>query len=262
MDVFWLGTHMPEWVQRTDVPLFLSRRRLCRRKKWPTALGPWALDSGGFSELSMFGRWTIGEQQYVDEIRLWSEQMGGLSWAAAQDWMCEPWITEKTGLTVEEHQYRTVENFVRLREMAPEIHFTPVLQGWAISDYERCVRIYESHGVDLQASWVVGVGSVCRRQATDEAVQLMQTVKSWGFRTHGFGFKVLGLKRTHQEMVSADSLAWSFNARATKTRLPGCTHARCNNCLKFALLWRERLMASIYGPGLTSADPVLSIQPP
>lgn len=259
MDVFWLGTHMPEWVQHTDVPLFLSRRRLSKRKRWPAALGPWALDSGGFSELSMYGRWTVSEEQYVDEIRTWSGQMGGLSWAAAQDWMCEPWITAKTGLTVEEHQHRTVENFARLRQLAPEVHFTPVLQGWAIGDYERCARLYESYGIDLNAQWVVGVGSVCRRQATDEAVELMRTVKSWGFRTHGFGFKVLGLRRTHEEMVSADSLAWSFNARAAKVRLPGCTHARCNNCLKFALLWRERLLSSIYG--LTSTASPNSIPP-
>ncbi len=31
------------------------------------------------------------------------DEIGCLLWAAPQDWMCEPWITAKTGLTVAEH---------------------------------------------------------------------------------------------------------------------------------------------------------------
>ncbi|WP_449288794.1 deazapurine DNA modification protein DpdA family protein [Micromonospora echinofusca] len=36
-------------------------------------------------------------------------------------------------------------------------------------------------------------------------------------------------------------MAWSYGARADKVRLPGCQHAGpCNNCLRYALVWRER----------------------
>lgn len=48
---FWLGTHKTGWLERTDVPLFISRRRLVERVTLPRARGPWALDSGGFTEL-------------------------------------------------------------------------------------------------------------------------------------------------------------------------------------------------------------------
>lgn len=32
-------------------------RRLCSRKRLPRALAPWAMDSGSFSELSLYGEW-------------------------------------------------------------------------------------------------------------------------------------------------------------------------------------------------------------
>ncbi len=63
---FYLGTHHASWLGRTDVPLFVSRRRLAGIRRLPRALGPWALDSGGFTELSMFGRWRTTAAQYVD----------------------------------------------------------------------------------------------------------------------------------------------------------------------------------------------------
>ncbi len=34
---FWLGTHEVSWLGRTDVPLFISRRRLARQKTWARA---------------------------------------------------------------------------------------------------------------------------------------------------------------------------------------------------------------------------------
>jgi hypothetical protein len=43
---FWLGTHKPGWLARTEVPLFVSHRTLGGRRELPRARGPWALDSG------------------------------------------------------------------------------------------------------------------------------------------------------------------------------------------------------------------------
>jgi hypothetical protein len=64
----------------------------------------WALDSGGFTELSMHGRWTLSPRDYVAEVRSYVAALGRPDWIAPQDWMCEPWILEKTGGTVAEHQ--------------------------------------------------------------------------------------------------------------------------------------------------------------
>lgn len=144
---FFLGSHRPHWLSQTDIALFISDRQLRRYKTLPRALGPWALDSGGFTELSTQGSWAHGPSpaEYVMRVRRYADEIGGLVFAAPQDWMCEPAILHGgqfagtrfagTGLTVGEHQRRTVENFLELRELAPDLPFIPVLQGWSTSDY-------------------------------------------------------------------------------------------------------------------------------
>lgn len=71
--IFWLGTHQPNRLERTDVPLFVSAVRLRRRKSLPVAKGEWRLDSGGFSELSLHGEWTATPQQTPRNRRPFSE---------------------------------------------------------------------------------------------------------------------------------------------------------------------------------------------
>jgi len=241
---FYLGTHEPQWLCRpemVDVPLFVSRRRLCRVLPTRRAVTEWAMDSGGFTELGKYGRWTVGPEQYVNEVRRFSESLGRMTWAAPQDWMCEPQMLEKTGLTVAKHQQLTVDNFLRLRELAPDLPFVPVLQGWAAADYVACVELYAASGVDLWAAPVVGVGTVCRRQGTREGEEIIRLLATAGLQLHGFGFKTLGLAAVGACLSSADSLAWSLNARRHPP-LPGCTHRTCSNCIKRALWWRSRLL--------------------
>lgn len=240
---FFLGTHEVSWAGRTAVRLFLSRRRLARQKSHPVALGFWALDSGGFTELDLHGCWTVPPEVYVEEVRVYSGRLGRMSWAATQDWMCEDKILKKTGLTVQEHQRRTVASYLRLRQLAPEIPWSPAVQGWSVADYVQCVRMYEAEGVDLRTVRLVGVGSVCRRQHTDEAVEIFKTLHSHGLRLHGFGLKLTGLRKAAQYLRSADSLAWSYGARRAKTRLPGCKHrGACGNCMAYALSWRDKVL--------------------
>jgi hypothetical protein len=66
--------------------------RLKNRKAFPRARAPWALDSGGFTELKDHGRWRITAAEYVAEVRRYAEAIGRLEWAAPLDWMCEPWV--------------------------------------------------------------------------------------------------------------------------------------------------------------------------
>jgi hypothetical protein len=99
----------------------------------------------------------------VAAVRRYRDEIGRLAWAAPQDWMCEPWIIAKTGLSIAEHQRRTVENYLTLRTLAPDLPFIPVIQGWRRSDYLACVEMYVEAGVDLATAPVVGLGSVCRR---------------------------------------------------------------------------------------------------
>lgn len=235
---FWLGTHETSWLRKTTVPLFISHRRLAPRKTLPVAVGPWALDSGGFTELNLHGRWITTEAEYVEAVARYEDEIGNLAWAAPMDWMCEPFVIEQTGLSVREHQQRTVENYLRLRDRGP---FIPVLQGWTLDDYLACVDIYEAHGVDLTAVPLVGVGSVCRRQDEGEIGGIFRTLKGMGISCHGFGVKKGGLARYGTHLASADSLAWSYNARMNPP-LPGCSHQSCANCLRWALRWRDEVL--------------------
>lgn len=243
---FYLGTHEPAHMGRTDVPLFLSRRRLYQRRTLPRARGPWALDSGGFSELSMYGEWRTTPEQYAGEVRRFRDEMGGMEWAAIQDWMCEPWITAKTVLSVLEHQRRTIANYLRLMDLAPDLPWAPVLQGWELDDYRRHFEMYDAAGVDLRALPVVGVGSICRRQHTQEAAAILWTLSLYGLRIHAFGLSLGGLQRSARHLASADSMAWSSTARR-RPPLPGCTHQSCANCLRYALEWRRRALTLIAG---------------
>ncbi|HKS43841.1 MAG TPA: hypothetical protein VJT49_01770 [Amycolatopsis sp.] len=248
METFYLGTHQPHWLATADVPLFVSHRRLAGRKTLPRAIEHWALDSGGFSELSLYDEWRTTPGEYVAAVRRYDEEIGELGWAAPQDWMCEPFMTAKTGLSVLDHQRRTVENFLELQELWGDdatSPFMPVLQGWERDDYLRCHDLYGEAGVDLTAFPVVGLGSVCRRQATGAigAVVAALRQRDPDLPLHGFGVKLGGLRTYGHLLISADSMAWSFEARRHDP-LPGCTgHKNCANCLAYALTWRERVVS-------------------
>jgi hypothetical protein len=243
---FWLGVHCVHWLSKTTVPLFVSRRRLSERRRLPQALGPWALDSGAFTELRQYGRFLLKADDYVREIERFAGEIGGLAWAAPQDWMCEPFMLERTGLTVAEHQRRTIASYLELRARTPLV--IPVIQGWALSDYDAHVEQYARAGVDLTQSPIVGVGSICRRQVTQVGVQIIEWLWGLGLRLHGFGFKTAGLRAVAHLMASADSMAWSFQARRDVIQLPGCGHRSCANCLRYALYWRERVLDAIARP--------------
>jgi hypothetical protein len=244
---FYLGSPEPGWLAKAGVPLFVSHRRLAPRKRLPRALTGWALDSGGFSELSMFGEWRTTPRQYVAAVRHYDHEIGKLEWAAPQDWMCEPDMFARTGLSVEEHQRRTVANFLELKYLwngPEECPFMPVLQGQSIAQYMRCLDLYEAAGIDFLEYPVVGVGSVCRRQATAEIDAIFSAIlrRDPEMPLHAFGAKIGGLRRYGHRVESADSMAWSYQARR-EPPLPGHCHGPCSSCLEYALRWRSRILA-------------------
>lgn len=248
---FYLGTHQPAWLARgLGVPLLVSHRRLVGRRTLPRATGRWALDSGGFTELSLHGGWRSDPGTYVAAVRRYADEIGNLDWAAPQDWMCELSVLRRTGLTVVEHQRRTVRNLVQLRELAPDLPFLPVLQGWTIADYERCADLYDQAGIDLQAEPLVGVGTVCRRQHKAVVERIVRNFASRELSLHGFGVKLVGLSHYAEALSSSDSMSWSRRGRY----VPGCapSHRTESNCLRFALSWYGRIQEML---GLEAAGP-------
>jgi hypothetical protein len=229
--------------------LFVSDRQLRGYRRLPVAGRAWALDSGAFT-IHLRRESFDPPAVYAARVRRYQEEIGQLRWAAPQDWMCEPAMLALTGLSVAEHQRRTVANYVALRDVAADLPIIPVVQGWTIEDYLRCVDLYAAPitrggaGVDLTTMDLVGIGTVCRRQATAEAGHIITALHAAGVRRlHGFGVKVLGLRRYGHLLTSADSMAWSLAARRSPS-LPGCVHANCANCRRYAYPWFDTTAAA------------------
>ncbi|BEL10035.1 hypothetical protein Q0Z83_082260 [Actinoplanes sichuanensis] len=259
--LLFLGSHQPGWLGKAGVPLFVSDTRLRVYKTLPRAAAPWACDSGGFTELQKFGRWTISTRDYIARLRRYRDEIGHLRWNAPQDWMCEDIVINGgqagpirfagTGLSVAEHQRKTVLNYGDMLDLAPDLDTIPVVQGQAPDDYVRCVDLYwQLLRIDLTTLPLVGVGSVCRRQGTKEAGRILRALHMRGVRRlHGFGFKTLGLTAYGHLLTSADSLAWSDVARKMRRpALPECVaaarHKNCANCLPYALHWRTNVLSA------------------
>lgn len=249
MTLFYLGTHVPNWLWRSDIrhPLFVSNRTLTRYKNYRKATSNWCLDSGGFSELSLYGKWDTTANQYIGRVRRYKNEIGNLTWAAPMDWMCEPSMLTKTGKSVEEHQILTCENFAYLRTQAPDLPFIPVLQGWMPNDYLQHAKMYAEYGVKLSEESTVGVGSVCRRAKVDGMKQVFNNLSDDGLRLHGFGLKQDGIKLFGDSLQSSDSMAWSFGARmAGRKGVYSCgtkheTTKNCANCIDWAQMWADKV---------------------
>ena len=236
----------------------VSYGQLRHRKTVPVPGAPVFLDSRGFSEIKQHGRYTFDPLTYATFVRrLRSEWGDKLAHCSIMDWMCEAEMLVRTGLTIPDHQIRTVQSYFDLTALAPELPWVPVLQGFTLDDYHWCADLYESRGVNLTHLPLVGIGSVCRRQGMQEAAGIIKSLYARGFRNlHGFGFKLTGLvskgMRLARYLKSSDSMAWSLLARQEwrhrRVNMCGDPNAHkgaCNNCLTWALMWRERLVSRV-----------------
>lgn len=226
------------------MPFFVSVRRLRRQKRWPLAAGSWALDSGAFTELATYGFYQTPARQYAEEARRYLEMLGQPDWIAPQDWMCEPFIVAKTGLSIVEHQWRTIESVAGLRLAGMPV--IPVLQGQILDDYLRHIEMYAGAGFQLLSEPTIGVGSICRRQGSNETGRILATLSGLGLRLHGFGVKTTGVAQFSRYLVSADSMAWSVCGRRRKPFFNcGNSHKNCANCFEYAMWWRRKVLNAI-----------------
>lgn len=260
IDRFYLGAPEPSWLRRTTgIPLFVSHRRLARLARPPRAAVPWALDSGGFNEITKHGGWhRVPAREYVAAVARYDAEVGSMEWAAPQDWMCEEEALAATGLTTAEHQRRSVASYVELAAMWPDYSddacpIMPVLQGDEATPHTECVAMFADAGVDLAAVPLVGVGSVCRLQRTGRIDAALSGIAEAlpGVALHGFGVKAQGLARAGHYLASADSQAWSLAAVKRKIRLPECEHAGavCSWCPRWAERWWHEMTGDRFYAG-------------
>ncbi len=174
-------------------------------------VGDWVFDCSGFMEISKHGTHRTSVEEHFQLIHRW-KRCGNLLIAVAQDWMCEPWILERTGLTVEDHQRLTIDRYDKLIALDPPVPIMPVLQGYSSSDYLECLLEY---GDRLKPGAWVGIGSVCRRNGKpNEVFNILKSIKLLrpDLRLHGFGLKVLAVENSQVKgmLYSCDSMAWSY----------------------------------------------------
>ena len=137
----------------------------------------------------------------MQTVRRYDDEIGLLEWAAPQDLTCEAAVLQRTGLSVREHQRRTVDNFVELKMLWGDDNtspFMPVIQGMHSPEYLRCFDMYGRAGIDLAQFPVVGVGSVCRRQGIVSGLLRRDP----GLPMHVFGTKTAGLARYGHKVLS------------------------------------------------------------
>lgn len=211
--IFYTGLHQPSDARYFD-RCCISINRLRNRKSALKVGAQIMLDSGAFTEISTHGRYRATPAEYASEVRHVAK-IAPVQIAVSQDWMCEPFILQKTGLRVVDHQIQTIERYDALLTENLPVPLMPVLQGYDPMDYRNHAMAYRER---LTEGMWVGVGSVCKRNTSpEEIVRVLQAVKSVrpDLRLHGFGVKKTALLHpgVRSMLYSADSMAWSFAAR-------------------------------------------------
>lgn len=176
------------------------------------------IDSGGYSLML-----AEGEHDWPDEYLDYLERVDA-DLFAIQDYPCEPEILKKYDRTVQYQQELTVEAACHVLTWAEDrgIDAEPltVVQGWEPREYAHHVDRLREEGALTE---YVGIGSVCRRGATEEIREIIRTVDRAtppGTKLHAFGVKadLLQYEDVRQALASADSTAYDF--RMGKTVLP------------------------------------------
>lgn len=209
---FYVGLHQPSDAKHFD-RCMVSVSRL-RDRKSDFAVNEWMMDSGAFMELKLHGRYRDSVATYAAQIRRWA-RCGCLVAAVGQDYMCEPFMLERTGLSLFDHQWLTIERYEDLVSEQTGVYILPVLQGYQPQEYVWHIEMYGDH---LPIGAWVGVGSVCKRNDSPEAIKaVLYAIKRHrpDLRLHGFGVKRTALSSAivRDYLYSADSMAWSYAAR-------------------------------------------------
>lgn len=209
---FYVGMHHPHRADKVE-RAFVSVHVLEKRKS-AFPVNEWIMDSGAFTTIAKHGGYPEPVSAYAAQIRRWKTN-GKLVAAVAQDYMCEPHMLAKTGLTVAEHQRLTVERYDQLIAEDTGVYIMPVLQGYNPEDYVRHLKMY---GDRIGYGAYVGVGSVCKRNTSPSSIeQVLRAILDCrpDLRLHGFGVKTTALAwaGVRDRLYSADSMAWSFAAR-------------------------------------------------
>lgn len=230
MKEFFIGWHQPvkgsSGCGNFDRCMISVNRLINRRSDFP--VNRWMLDSGAFTRITS-GKGHLDVDVYASQIDRWST-CGDLAAAVTQDWMCEKFVLNITGLSVRTHQKLTVDRFDELKNaVRTNTYIMPVLQGYEPSEY---VRHLNDYGDRLKHCAWVGVGSICKRNANASSIEsVLIAIKSErpDLNLHGFGIKRTALTSSvvWDLLYSADSQAHGLSDGSGSNK-----YSRSNDPLK------------------------------
>jgi hypothetical protein len=289
---FFTGAPQPSWAWRYRCNFFISRSTLVADRKNPAkarviALQPAkeevGIDAETFSIMSKYGNYdSMPADQWAQHAREICAGLQRVRMVSIQDWMTEtpvlkltgPWPDAETAIRV--HQERTIDSYITLRSLAPDVKWMPVLQGNKPWQYVAHAERFEKRGINLNDPEipVIGVGSMCRRGSKPEGLAVIRAIAGMGLRMdlpqakrfHILGWMVEGVEDTAADpemwkvMGSSDSMKWSKDARDYHIYLPDCRHGEyepremlgyakdwgnCASCVRYAIVSRNAALTRV-----------------
>lgn len=210
---FYVGLHQASDARHFDRCCIHVGRLEFRRK--PLGCRELLLDSQAFMKLRLYGGYPEPPEAYAAKVEHIARLVPRLT-AVTEDYMCEPFMLQKTGLTLFDHQWLTIERYEAIRAvLRSDIYLMPVLQGYRPREYVWHIDMWGDH---LPYGAWVGVGSICKRNTDPAAIRaVLLAIKTQrpDLRLHGFGVKITALASptVRQLLHSADSMAWSSAGR-------------------------------------------------
>lgn len=256
---FYVGVQTQKQLDASEkFILSFARIRARKKKKYIINNKDWIMDSGAFSEIKLHGKYTFTLDYYLNYIKEYNP-----NFFVNCDYMCEPSQLERTGLTIKEHQEKTIENQIYLYDKKNEMGIKSILmgtlQGWKIFDYLDHIDMMKERGILLD---YMGVGSICRRFKTKEIVKILKWINYEipDIKLHGFGvkIKVLEYPEVFKYMYSCDSMAWTYTGRGfAEFGKHGILFGKkclidssficnkkaddCASCIRFMCYWVDRI---------------------
>ena len=177
-----------------------------RRKKIKIvpATGKFFLDSGGFTEIFRFGKYTFPPSDLISYVLV-----NKVDYFATMDYPCEPVVLARTGKTIDEHIQLTVESNLELMDH-PKV--VPVIQGYSVDDYIRCCDLIKDYGCQKP---YMAIGTMCKRTKVSDALAILNAIKTEFPKSelHAFGLKKNFLPKVKDLIWSSDSIAWFYFQR-------------------------------------------------
>ena len=151
-----------------------------RIKKFPRIKRHLSLARELFIDSGMISAHKKGEYEWQYQQAFVIEVADEVSadYVAMLDIPCEPKMLKRSGMTVDQALYRTIENAKRFLELKPlTAKKVFVIQGFALDEYRKCIDAYRDLGIlDLNDVWLA-IGSVCMRSPKNGLYSIARLVR-------------------------------------------------------------------------------------